>query len=83
MISDPMSGSISNIPFPDELNPSKWDPSVMQPKYTTDANGNMMVSYPGLARMTREMNKPVFVLLRIICRMLAGVLIRKRWQTRL
>ncbi|MDO5482972.1 MAG: hypothetical protein Q4F47_08050 [Bacteroidaceae bacterium] len=48
----------SDIQFPDALNPYRIA-EMSKPVYTTDANGNLMVSYPGAAQALGEMNNAV------------------------
>lgn len=50
--------SSSDIQIPEALNPYRYA-DAFNPVYTTDANGNLMVSYPGAAKAISDMNNAV------------------------
>lgn len=51
-------GSALNIQIPEAFNPARVA-AMSKPVYSYDANGNMMVSYPGFAQALGEMNAAI------------------------
>lgn len=54
----PNTGSALNTQIPEAFNPQRVA-AMSQPVYSYDANGNMMVSYPGFSQALGEMNSEI------------------------